>query len=50
MPGRAHGEGDGEEYGLVGLAGERPEPLGDVDVGGVEDAGGVEVVQQPVGA
>ena len=44
--GPAHGERRGQRDLLVVFAGERRQPARDVDVGGVEHAGGVEVVQQ----
>src|SRR6185312_8641004 len=44
--GAADGERRRQRDLLVGLTGERREPARDVDIGGVEDAGGVEVVQQ----
>ena len=37
--GRSHGQRRAEEHGFVGLAAERAEPLGHVDVGGGEHAG-----------
>ena len=42
----AHGEGDGEEHGLVVDAGQGAEPAGDVDIGGGEHAGVVELGEQ----
>ena len=44
---RAHGDGDRQGHRLVRLVGQRVSRLRDVDVDGVDDAGAVELAQQP---
>ena len=47
VPRRAHHERDREQHRLVVLAADGGEPPGDVHVGGRQDAGAVEVAEQP---
>ena len=47
QPRGPHRKGDGEEHGLVVDAGHSAEPEGDVDIGGGEHAGAVELGEQP---
>ena len=49
MPHGAHREGDGEQHPLVVLPAEVADPLGDVDVGGLQQPGLVVRRQQPGG-
>ena len=47
LPGAADGQRDGQQHALVGLAGQRAQPLRDVHVGGGQYAGSSEVGEQP---